>query len=233
MADNPGEYNKERDAAYDRILNLVQGHINALKLPVAGSLTTLSPSDARDAAERDVWSLFRAAIQHLKNGGQMNQPGLFSEAVSKASLRSTPMAMTLGVKPPKYEENYLMVEFDSGAAEAYWRSRRMLEAAAADADKSKQLMRAKLGFTGPLTVPDKPDVNDPELKGVFDAAQNSARSKDGEDALIVAIRRQAVLSFNLLCDVYVPQTAALKQEIADLFLTPPPKPSLKGQSFDL
>lgn len=232
MTEPQDEYSKQRNTAYDRILTLIQGHIDAL--PVGVSLiTTLSPSDARDAATRDVWTLFRKGVQHLKNGGQLDSPGSFGEAISKASLRSTPMAATLGVKPPKFDEVYYHeIEFDSGAAEAVWRTNRMVEALEADAPKSQQMVRMKLGFTAPLKSPDKPEVNDPELKSVFDAAQKSATAGAGEDALMASIRRQTVLTFNMMGDAYLPLAAALKNEIADLFSAPPPKLSPKGQSFD-
>src|SRR5262245_11846249 len=90
------QYEVDRSAAYDRILNLVQGHVDALKPPIMADISVLSPSDAKDAAERSVWTLFQRGISHLKNGGQMEQPGLFSEAVSRASLRSSPIAATVG-----------------------------------------------------------------------------------------------------------------------------------------
>lgn len=225
------EYNKQRYSAYDRILKQVQGHIDALTPPITALITTLEPSNARDAAERDIWTLFRNGIQHLKDGGQLGAPGSFGEAISKASLRSAPISVTLGVKPPKFDENYINVEFDSGASEAVWRCRRMLEALEADAAKSKQVMRSRLFLTVPLHAPDSAPVNDPELTGVFDAAQRSAEGGT-EDTLMAAVRRQAVLSFNMLCDLYVPMTAHLKNEIAELFTVPPPKPSPKGQTFD-
>ena len=226
------QYNEQRNAAFDRILTLVQSHIDAIPVGI-NLISSLSPGDARDAAERDVWSLFRNGIQHLKDGGQKDAPGSFGEAISKASLRSGPMAATLGVKPPQFIENYYDVEFDTGASEAVWRCQRLLEALAADAPKSQQLVRAKLGFTSPLRAADAPDVNDPELKGVFDAAQKSAAGQASEDALIVAIRRQTVLTFNLMSDIYLPLTQKLGNEIADLFAAPKPRPTLKNQSFDL
>jgi hypothetical protein len=227
------QYELDRNASYDRILAVVKTHIDALTPPFTADISVLSPSDAKDAAERSVWLLFQRGIAHLKNGGQMDQPGLFSEAVSRASLRSAPISATLGIAPPKFQDNYLNLEFDGGAAEAVFRCQRMLEAVAADAPKSQQLIRQKLGFTAPLTVPEKaPDIADPELKGVFDAALKSRTSRREEDALLVSIRRQSVLSFNLLCDLYAPMTEVLKQEISDLFRQPPTRPTLKNQSFD-
>lgn len=240
MATAEEQYQQDRNAAYDRILSLVQRHIDATPAEMIVDLGLVSPSRARDAAERDVWKLFQNGIRHLKDGGQLDAPGSFAGAVTKTSLRSAPMASTLGVKPPQFDENYFDIEFDSGAAEAVFRSRRLMEAVTADASKSQQLIRQKLGFTAPLAMPDKGDgISDPELKGVFDAAQKSAAQKSaapkeaGEDNILAAIRRQTVLSFNLLCEVYGPAAATLKGEIAELFTQPPPKPSLKNQSFDL
>jgi hypothetical protein len=234
MEPTPAQYEQDRLAAYDRILGVVQKHIDSLEAPLTVSLVAISPSAARDTAEREVWKLFHNGIQHLKDGGQKNSAGSFAEAVSKASLRSAPMAATLGVKPPKFDENYYNVQFDSGAAEAWWRSRRLLEAVASDAPKSHQLIRQKLAFTEPLSAPEKGDgVNDPELRGVFDAALKSSSPKDADNALLVSLRRQTVLSFNFMSDNYVSSAVALKREIEDLFQPPAPKPGLKGQSFDL
>jgi hypothetical protein len=234
MTMTEGQYQQDRNAAYDRILSLVQRHIDAIPIEMTIDLSLISPSKARDAAERDVWKLFLSGIQHLKNGGQMNDAGSFANAVSKASMRNAPMAATLGLKPPQFEENYFAVDFDSGAAEAVFLSRRLLEAAASDAPKSQQLIRQKLGFTAPLVMPDTNAVQDPELRGVFDAAQKSATPKDaGEDDMLAKLRRHTVLSFNLFCEVYAPAAATLKGEIAELFSQPPPKPGLRNQSFDL
>lgn len=225
------QYTRERSAAYDRILNCVQKQIDALPAPITTNLTILGLSSARDAAARDALTLFKNGIQHLKSGGQLDGPGSFAEAVSKASLRSANIASTLGVKPPRFEENYYNVEFDSGAAEAVWRSRRLLEAVEADAEKSKQFIRQRLALTQGLTMPDKTEVQDPELKGIFDAAGGAAK-KESEDALMSAIRRQTVLSFNLLSDLYPQLALRLKEEIAELFSGPPPKPVFKGQTFE-
>lgn len=235
MASVEEQYQQDRNAAYDRILALVQRHIDATPAEMIVNLGLVSPSAARDAAERDVWKLFQSGIRHLKNGGQMDAPGSFGGAVTKASLRSAPMASTLGVKPPQFEENYFDITFDTGAAEAVFLSRRLLEAVASDAPRSQQLIRQKLGFTAPLSSPDKSEeITDPELKGVFDAALKSGGPKEGnEDNILASIRRQTVLSFNLFCEVYAPAAATLKNEIAELFTLPPPKPGLKNQSFDL
>ncbi|MEZ0224661.1 MAG: hypothetical protein ACAH83_08920 [Alphaproteobacteria bacterium] len=233
MATAEEQYQQDRQAAFDRILSLVQRHIDAIPIEMTVNLGLVSPSKARDAAERDVWTLFKSGIQHLKDGGQRNTAGSFANAVTKASLRSAPMAAVLGVRPPKFDENYYDVEFDSGAAEAVFFSRRLLEAAAADAPQSQKFIRQNLALSTPLTMPDKQDgVSDPELKGVFDAAQKSGGSRE-EDSIMASIRRQAVLSYNVICEVYAPAAAMLKGEIAELFNQPPPKPTLKNQSFDL
>jgi hypothetical protein len=232
MATADEQYQQDRKAAFDRILSLVQRHIDAIPVEMTVNLGLVSPSKARDAAERDVWTLFKSGIQHLKDGGQMNAAGSFSTAVTKACLRSAPMATVLGVRAPRFEENYYDVEFDTGAAEAVFFSRRLLEAVAADAPQSQKFIRQNLALSTPLTMPDRQDgISDPELKGVFDAAQKSGSARD-EDGVMASIRRQAVLSFNVICDVYGPAAALLKGEIAELFTQPPPKPALKNQSFD-
>ncbi len=226
----PAQYEQERLAAYDRILALIQKNLDAVPALLTVSLTQIYPEDARDAATREVWNLLQNGIRHLKDGGQMNSGGSFAEAVAKASLRSSPMAATLGVHPPKYEEHYNSLQFDSGTAEAYWRSRRLLEAVADDATRSQAVMRNNLGFKKPLVAAAQ-DVSDPELSEVFGAARKTPPG--GEDPLMAAVRRQTVLSFNLVSSLYVPLATQLKSDIGELFASPPPpKPLTKGQSFD-
>lgn len=55
-------------------------------------------------AERESWQLLKNGLQHLKEWAPGREPGSITTALTKASLRSSAMAASLGVLPPRFAD---------------------------------------------------------------------------------------------------------------------------------
>jgi hypothetical protein len=253
MPSSQDSFALERDRTYDRIIAAVDKKANAIAPLLIVDIHTMAPGAVRQSAEREAWSLLGKGLRHLKSGAPGGKPGLFTEAVSRASLRNAPLAASYNVAVPKFESVYINLEFDSGAAEAVFYARRLLEALEADRDKSTQILQNHIAASDAAAAFGVPNaVTDPELSKIFDAVKKSAGAsgalpgtgeiKEGpgkED--IAALRRQAMMSLTFLKDAYAEAGDTLKKEIDAIvrdILTaePEPKPARKkppGTSFDL
>lgn len=54
------------------------------------------------SAQRESWQLLKNGLQHLKEWAPGREPGSITAALTKASLRSSAMAVSLGVLPPQF-----------------------------------------------------------------------------------------------------------------------------------
>ena len=88
-----------------------------------------SPETLRENPAFEVWSLFLNGIRHLKEGAPDRQPGSMTEALSRASLRASPFAAALGIRPPQFEPIYFTIDYTTGHEAALFLCRRLVEAA--------------------------------------------------------------------------------------------------------
>lgn len=133
MTETTAAFKQQRDTAFDAIC----AHLDARR-PAA------SLHDVAVNAEKDVWTLFLNGFLHLKNGAPDGQPGSMAEALARASLRSSPLAATLGVKPPQFEPIYFSVLYATGQEAALFLCTRLVEAAEGDFPKSRQLLQQRI-----------------------------------------------------------------------------------------
>jgi hypothetical protein len=243
---DPKLYEQDRRAAYDRILALVDAHIDAIPPSVTLNLEVLALTATQQMAERECWTLFRAGVAHLKDGGWRGAPGELEDAVSKASLRNSSTARGLALKAPEFMQEYYELDHASGDLEALFFCRRLLEAAAADADKSAKMIQRAVGLgTVPLSAP-ADTVEDRELARVFAAVRKTGaalpdmphpEAPPGMEALEAAVRKQAMLMAKMLPEAYKGAAEKLQAEMTALYtrpeVVPPPPAPPKGGSFDL
>jgi hypothetical protein len=229
-----GQYQKERAAAYDGVIGIIQRRIDSLAPQIAVEPGAISPGAALAAARRDAWTQFLKGVKQLKDGGVGGAPGSFAAAVSLASLRSTALGATLGVRPPRFEDNYFEMPYKDGAAEARYFCYALIGAVLHDMPASRKAIQHKIAAAAPVTMPDDaPDIEDPELARIFGAALKSSAKEAEADMLLIALRRQTVLTLNMLFDAYQETGTALKAEMKQVFSpSPPPGPPLKSHSFD-
>jgi hypothetical protein len=149
----------------------------------------------------------------LRDGAPGGRPGSITEALSKTSLRNAALAAPLGVLRPQFMQLPFPVEYGTGFEAALFFSRRLVEAAQGDFSKSKQIIHQHI-FSADLAAAFgvMPDAT---LKGSFEAAKPQA--PQGTHAL----RKQMVMSFNLLADAYAAACTTLLDELSHVA---PPAP---------
>lgn len=187
----------ERLAAFDRILELVASQ-TPKRTSVISDITAVSIAQSREAALRESCRLLTDAIMHLRNGGQNSDGGLLTTALAKASLRSSALASSLGVLPPKYEQAVFVADHTSPHDEAVFLCKRLLEAAKGDIIKSRQLLGQKI---------------------FVDTAHGQNATPE--------LRQNMAQSFNALIGAYEMVCNTLYADISAL-TPPPPKPSASG-----
>lgn len=106
-------------------------------------ITTTSATDD-SAAKNTSWDLLAAGLSHLCDGGINGAYGLLTTAVSRASLRSAPIASALGITPPVYELAVAVTPCHEAHAQAVFLSRRMTEAVMHDIDTSAPVIERAL-----------------------------------------------------------------------------------------
>jgi hypothetical protein len=138
------DFLRQRCETFSKVIALVDGHTKAATPTVVIRLQEKSPDALRANAAVEAWSLFLNGIRHLKDGAPDGQPGAMTEALSRASLRASPFAAALGIRPPHFEPLYFSVDYTTGAEAALFLCRRLVEAAAADFPKSRQIIQQKI-----------------------------------------------------------------------------------------
>jgi hypothetical protein len=212
-------FTQERNDAFDCILALVRRHIDGAPAPLILSSADVSASSAKGLAEREAWKLLEDGIRHLKDGGAGGAPGLLTGALVKASLRSSTLAASLGVKPPRFEDTSQDLHSDNGREDAVLFCKRLIEAAVVDIPKSCHLIQQKIALApGLQTV----TVADAALAAMMDAA--AARNETS-----MTLRKQAVLSFNCLLDAYKGAFDMFRAELPNAFKPRTPGPA--GPAF--
>lgn len=95
-------------------------------------------------AQNTSWDLLAGGLAHLADGGVNGEAGQLTAAVTKASLRSAPLAAALGIAPPVFKQTAVMSPRHDAHAEAVFLARRMTEAVAADITTSQDALMRNL-----------------------------------------------------------------------------------------
>lgn len=124
-----------------RLIALTQQHTPQ---NTTGLITHSHAPSANDAAKATSWDLLVAGLSHLVDGGINGAGGTLTTAVSRASLRSTPLASALGIPSPTFAlVSDLMPCHEEHAGDVFV-ARRMTEAVIADIDVSTPLITRAL-----------------------------------------------------------------------------------------
>jgi hypothetical protein len=199
---------QQRTDTFDKVIALIDEQIKAAAPAILLNFNEISADSLYQGARKEIWSLFLNGIRHLKNGAPDGQPGSMTEALSKISLRSSTFTAALGVKPPQFEQMYFTVNYTTGHEAALFFCRRLIEAAEGDLSKSTQIIRQKMAQETPASA----------FGG--EAGKNDAN----------AVKRQMVLSFNVLAETYGQACQEFKSSLSGL--TPPTHPKPDAQSFN-
>ncbi len=238
---NSLRFQQERYLTLDSILGMIEKHTKAATPMLITDIHTLSPGALKQSADKEAWELMARGIRHLKDGAPGGNPGSMTEALSRASLRSSALATSLGVKAPQFEQMYFNVDYSTGHEAAIFYTKRLTEAAEGDSSKSRQIIQQKIYTEKPFGAFGIMTDMDPELRDIFDAVRQSTGVTPQQPAPkhnipaedINAMRKQMVTSFNMLVESYAEVCKTLHAEVASTPAPILPKPSNKGHSFDL
>jgi len=138
------DFSRARDKAFGRVIAHIDAQMHRSTPIVVIHLQEKSPETLQTNAKSEAWSLFLNGIRHLHNGAPNNQPGSMHEALSRTSLRASPLAAALGVSPPHFEPIYFSIDYTTGAEAALFLCRRLIDAAETDFPKSRSLIQQKI-----------------------------------------------------------------------------------------
>ncbi len=138
------DYYKQRTETFNKVITLADIRIKSATPVVVLHLQERSPDALRANAEKDVWSLFINGICHLKDGAPDGQPGSMAEALTRTSLRASPFAAALGIRPPQFEPLYFSIDYTTGHEAALFLCHRLIESAEGDFPKSRQIIQQKI-----------------------------------------------------------------------------------------
>lgn len=162
---------------------LITARMDQIEVSLVSDMRLAAADDARRSAEKESWRLFRDGVSSLKKGS-------LGDAVSRASLRSSPFAASLGIKPPLFEQIYATVGDGRGWEAALFSARRLIEAAEGDIPKSHQVMQQMIHLETPLETASREDI--------------------------LLIKKQITLSMNMLVASYADVCKIMRKELAAL-----------------
>lgn len=126
-------------ASLHHLIRLLDRH----RPPVVLASAQDDPADDT-AARRTSWELLCAGLFHLADGGRNGQMGALTIAVSRASLRSTPLASALGIPASVFALTADIGPCHTSHAQAVFFARRMTEAVISDIDVSAPIIARAL-----------------------------------------------------------------------------------------
>lgn len=216
-------FQKDYTNTCDALLNHIKQQQDALPVALVTSYQSLSHKDAEHSSKRNALDLFYNAIDHLKSGAPGGKPGLFSTAVEKASLRSSQLAASFGVRPPKYQDMPHVMTYKNGTEAACLYALRLIEAAEADMPKSTHALRQGMFETNAAPAFGhgfEDDIITEDLKKMFKlSGMTEKEHPDPADTL--TLQRQNKLAYDALVKSYAEVCAELKQTIKDMIPEPP------------
>ncbi len=243
---NNPRFQGDRYLTLRKVLEVVESQQSALTPALITNINLISPGSMQQSAEKEAWGLLAKGIRHLMDGAPGGAPGSMTEAISRASLRISSLASSVGVKPPQFEPLFFDIEYTNGHEAALFDCKRLIESVEGDMAKSRQIIQQKIqtekpvGAFGIMT-----DIPDPELRDLFGkVAQSMGVKVDGmpapkapEDAVsqesLNAMRKQMVMSFNMLSDAYTDVCKQLAEQLPRIPEPEQPQFKSKGRNFDL
>lgn len=219
MTDNRDIFTLDRILGYDTFLVYVEEKKAEVAPSILLDFHSVNPESASQSAQFEIWGLIAAGITHLKSGGPQGTFGMMSSALSKASLRSSTLASSLGVSAPVFEPILLPADYKNGFGAARQHVMDMMSMALHDFKKSREIMSEKIAKADPAKA--LGIGGDPSLGQAFSAAQPAL------PAGLEDIKRQLLLTFNALVEYYPKICSGLAHDAMDMN-RPPRKPPANG-----
>ena len=96
------------------------------------------------AAQQTSWDLLTGGLTHLADGGINQDHGMLTTAITRASLRSAPVASALGIAAPVFKLVASVTPCHDEYAQDLFLARRMTEAVMADIEISTPMIERAL-----------------------------------------------------------------------------------------
>jgi hypothetical protein len=184
------------------------------------------------AGSFEAWALIIGGLKHMKEGAPGAKPGMITTALTKASMRSSSLAASLGIMPPRYEFRPYEVRYKDGREQGLGQCAYMVYTLAEDAEKSDQLIKKSLR-TQTLIPAFVAQSSDQELKKYF----SDVREKSGispPDIVnkndVRALRDQLWMWAETLSCAYTDACEELHYVVASFFpANNRPEPSPRGR----
>lgn len=125
-----------RNPSLHRLISLTQQHRPASPQLILSA----DPSHDSTLAQHTSWDLLGSGLVHLADGGIGGASGMLTTAISRASLRSAPVASALGIAAPVFKLTATATPCHDAHTQAVFLARRMTEAVMADIDTSAPLI---------------------------------------------------------------------------------------------
>jgi len=138
------EFRELRDLTFDSVIEVLNTHISETPATLLLSPHEISESSMKQNAKRESFSLFLQSVSHLKSGAPDNRMGLMTTAASKASLRSSSLAASIGVTPPEFEQIYFSIDYKNGYEAAVFFCDKLFNVAEGDFQTSKSVIYKKI-----------------------------------------------------------------------------------------
>ncbi|MDD9901324.1 MAG: hypothetical protein OXT65_10125 [Alphaproteobacteria bacterium] len=175
---------RDRHATLGYLLQRIETHMSGLSVPLiveADSAITV------DMARHQAWQLVHNGIRHLRQGAPAGGPGDFAVALEKTSLRNSSLAAGLHVPAPVYERFMWPLDNKNGFKAALMDAQYLTEAAQADRQKSRDLIRAKILSSPPSVVAPGSGLVAPFRKADEDETPTSLQQRMADDPQLAAI----------------------------------------------
>ena len=104
-------FKQQRSLTFDKVIGILSEYVKSHPASLLLSPHEISTQSMEQNAKRESFSLFLQSISHLKSGAPDNGMGLMTTAAAKASLRSSSLAASIGVKPPEFEQIYFAIDY--------------------------------------------------------------------------------------------------------------------------
>lgn len=126
-----------RNPSLHRLISLTHQH-----RPLSATTLIITADTARGSAlaQQTSWDLLASGLAHLADGGINGAGGMLTTAITRASLRSAPVASALGIAAPVFKQTVTVAPCHDTHAQAVFLARRMTEAVMADIDTSAPLI---------------------------------------------------------------------------------------------
>ncbi len=194
MPDKDLLFQQQRDATYSTVIARIEQRITVSAPALLLRVDEMSEESLRALAVRESWGLFLQGVIHLKEGAPGYNPGSMMEALTRMSLRSSSFAASLGIRPPHFEQMYFSVDYTTGHEAALFYCQKVIDAAAEDLPKSKQIIHRKILQEKPMAA--------------FGAAADEYAQE--------MIRKQMFFSFTVLTESYEASCRDFKAELENI-----------------